>query len=77
MVRKKSFNVTWDRNTLDEFKEILTFLEEQSTEAPKIVKKAVLERIALIKVNPNICEIDKLKEPSSSEFRAFVVYSKI
>lgn len=75
MVKKKSFNVIWDRKTLDEFKEILTFLEEQNVQAPKIVKKAVMDRISILKRNPNICEPDKLKEPNSAAFRAFIVFN--
>jgi len=75
MVKKKSFKVVWDRKTLDEFKEILTFLEEQNLQAPKIVKKAVMDRISILQTNPNICEIDKLKEPKSAAFRAFVVFN--
>lgn len=73
MVEKKVYKIVWDKSTLDDFKDILSYLQEQSTEAPKIVKKAVLERIALIKKNPKIYELDKLKEPSDSDFRAFVV----
>jgi plasmid stabilization system protein ParE len=75
MVKKKNFKVIWDRKTLDEFKEILTFLDEQSVQASKIVKKAVLERISTIKSNPNIFAVDKLKNPPNSEFRAFMVFS--
>jgi plasmid stabilization system protein ParE len=75
MVKKKSFKVVWNRKTLDEFKKILTFLEEQNPQAPRIVKKAIMVRISIIKRNPQICEIDNLKDQKSTEFRAFVVFS--
>ncbi|HMT28855.1 MAG TPA: type II toxin-antitoxin system RelE/ParE family toxin [Bacteroidia bacterium] len=71
----KSFKVVWDIVALNQFKEILTFLEKQSVQAPKIVKKSIIERINLIKRNPIIYEQDKLKQPENKEFRAFVVFS--
>ncbi len=75
MVKKFEFKIIWNRNALDNFKEILGFLADQSNEAPKIVKKAVLSRLRVIKTNALICETDKLKNPQEKEFRAFVVYS--
>ena len=74
-MKKKIYKVVWDRNTLDEFIDILTFLEKQSRATPKIVKIAVLEKIAAIKKNPSICEVDKLKYPTDVAFRAFIVFS--
>ncbi len=75
MVKSLPFKVVWDRNALDHFKEILTYLEGQSTRAPKIVKNAIVERLEVIKTNPLACEPDKLKDPSNKNFRAFVVLS--
>jgi plasmid stabilization system protein ParE len=72
---KQKLKLVWDRKALDQFREILLFLEKQSSQAPKIVKSAVITRLELIKTNPNLCESDKLKDPSNKEFRAFVVYS--
>ena len=72
---KPSLRIFWDRKALDNFKDILTFLEKQSNQAPKIVKSAIIARLDLIKTNPLICELDKLKDPSNNEFRAFVVFS--
>lgn len=51
MVNKKSFTIIWDRNALDDFKEILSFLSKQSTQAPKIVKEGMLSRLEIIKSN--------------------------
>lgn len=75
MVKHSSFKVSWDRNALDHFKEILAHLAKQSNEAPKIVKTAVISRLDIIKTNPLICESDKLKSPLNKDFRAFVVFS--
>ncbi|HXD91705.1 MAG TPA: type II toxin-antitoxin system RelE/ParE family toxin [Bacteroidia bacterium] len=75
MVSKKPFKVIWDKNALDDFKDILSFLAKQSTQAPKIVKEGVLLRLNNIKTNAFIYEIDKLKDEPSKEFRAFVIYS--
>lgn len=72
---KPSLRIFWDRKALDNFKDILTFLEKQSNQAPKIVKSAIIARLDLVKTNPLICELDKLKDPSNNEFRAFVVFS--
>jgi len=75
MVKPFSFQIVWDRKALNHFKDILTFLEEQSKQAPKIVKNAVIARLDLIKTNPLICELDKLKDPPDKDFRAFIVFS--
>ncbi len=75
MVRNKVFKIVWDRNALDNFKEILTYLSTQSEQAPKIVKEEILYRLNLLKKTPLIFETDKLKENPGKEFRAFVIYS--
>jgi plasmid stabilization system protein ParE len=75
MVKSASFKIIWDRKALDNLKEILTYLEKQSIQAPKIVKREITERLELIKTNPLITESDKLKDIPSNDFRAFVIYS--
>lgn len=70
-----SFKISWDRKALDNLKEILTHLAKQSEQAPRIVKSAILSRLDVIKTNPLICELDKLKDAHQKDFRAFVVYS--
>lgn len=75
MVKPNSFKIIWDRKALDHFKDILTYLEKQSNQAPKIVKDAIISRLDFIKSNPLICELDKLKDAPNKDFRAFVVFS--
>lgn len=75
MVKQKLFAIIWDRNALENFKEILSFLSKQSSQAPKIVKDGILSRLEIIKTNALICETDKLKDKPSAEFRAFVIYN--
>lgn len=75
MVKPASFSIVWDRNALDSFKEILEYLSKQSAQAPKIVKGAIITRLEVIKNNPFITEVDKLKSPPDADFRAFVVFS--
>ena len=75
MVKPASFKIVWDRKALDHFKDILSYLDKQSKQAPIIVKNAVIARLNLIKSNPLICELDKLKDSPNKEFKAFVVYS--
>ena len=67
--------VVWDKVALEQFKDILIYLEKQSDQAPRIVKKAVLDRIKIIKSNPLSYEMDKLKTPFNKSFRAFIVYN--
>ena len=55
MVKKKPFKIIWDKNALDNFKEILAFLSKQSTLAPKIVKEKILSRLDIISTNALIC----------------------
>jgi plasmid stabilization system protein ParE len=75
MVKSLTFKLVWDRKALDHFKEIVTYLEKQSEQAPKIVKTTILERLELIKTNPLTCELDKLKDSPNKDFRAFVLFS--
>jgi plasmid stabilization system protein ParE len=75
MVKASSLKVVWDVEALNQFKEILTYLQEQSKQAPKIVKKAIIDRINQIQDNPLTCESDKLRSPTDSNFRAFIVFS--
>lgn len=75
MVKPNVLKVVWDVEALNQFKEVLTYLEGQSEQAPKIVKQAILDRIKVLVKNPFSCELDKLREPSSEEFRAFVAFS--
>lgn len=75
MVKSSSLKISWDRIALDNLKEILAYLAKQDDQAPKIVKSAIVSRLDIIKTNPLICETDKLKDATSKDFRAFVVYS--
>ena len=75
MVKSSSFKIIWDRKALDNFKEILTYLEKQSNQAPRIVKEAITSRLEIIKINPLIAESDKLKDHPNKDFRAFVIFS--
>ncbi len=75
MVKSPSLKIIWDRNALDNFKEILDYLGKQSVQAPKIVKTGIVARIEAIKINPLITELDKLKDSPNKDFRAFVIYS--
>ncbi len=34
-----------------------------------------MSRLEIIKINPLIAELDKLKDPPNKDFRAFVIYS--
>lgn len=75
MVKSHSFKIIWDRKALDHFKDILIYLEKQSDQAPRIVKGAIITRLDLIRSNPLICELDKLKDAPNKDYRAFVVFS--
>lgn len=72
---KHYLKIVWDKKALDQFIDILSFLEIQSNQAANIVKNAIIDRLDLVKTNPLINEIDKLKDPPKKEFRAFVVFS--
>lgn len=72
---KPSFKIIWDRKALEHFKDVLTYLEKQSPQAPKIVKDAIVAKLKIIKTNPLINEVDKLKDLPNINFRAFVIFS--
>ena len=75
MVKNSSLKISWDRKALDKLKEILAYLAKQNTQVPKIVRSAIVSRLDIIKTNPHVCELDKLKDPANKDFRAFVVFS--
>ena len=47
MVKKQPFILNWDRKALDNLKSILSYLEQQSAQAPEIVKSAILSALNL------------------------------
>lgn len=75
MVKRLYFRIVWDLEVVSDFKEILTWLQNQNSQAPKLVKKAVFERINLLKTNPFLFEQDRLKRPPDETFRAFSIYN--
>lgn len=75
MIQERSYTIIWDRIAFADFKNILNFLSKQSSQAPKIVRKGVLSRLRDIEKNPHIFEIDKLRENSNTDYRAFVIYN--
>jgi plasmid stabilization system protein ParE len=75
MVKAGTAKIVWDTNALGQLKEILEYLKKQSDQAPKIVKRAIIQRIEQIGRNPLIFELDKLKDEPNEEFRAFVTFS--
>ena len=75
MVKSVGYKIVWDRQALDNLKEILGYLEKQSNQAPKIIKTSILQKLDHIKTNPLTFEFDKLKEKPNKDFRAFFVFS--
>jgi mRNA-degrading endonuclease RelE of RelBE toxin-antitoxin system len=75
MTTPGSHRVVWDVSAFKHFKDILSYLSNRSEQAPHIIKSAIFERLEIIKTNPLICEIDKLKYPQDNNFRAFIVFS--
>ena len=75
MVKSVGYKIVWDRQALDNLKEILGYLEKQSNQAPKIIKTSILQKLDHIKTNQLTIEFDKLKEKPNKDFRAFFVYS--
>jgi len=75
VVKSVGYKIVWDRQALDNLKEILVYLEKQSKQAPKIIKASIVEKLEHIKTNPLTFEFDKLKEKPNNDFRAFFVFS--
>ena len=69
------YTVIWERKALEEFKTILTYLHNQSLNASRIVKLKMLDRVELLKSNPRLAIVDKLKSDPNANFHAFVVFS--
>jgi hypothetical protein len=45
VVKSVGYKIVWDRQALDNLKEILGYLEKQSNQAPKIIKTSILEKL--------------------------------
>jgi plasmid stabilization system protein ParE len=75
MVNKTIYTVVWDSLALNQLKEILQYLQSQSKHASLLVKKAILDKIDHLTLNPFLFEQDKLKFPPDNSFRAFTVFS--
>lgn len=75
MVKPVAYKIVWDRQALDNLKEILGFVGIQSKQAPKIIKASMLEKLEHIKTNPFTFEVDKLKEKPNKDFRAFFIFN--
>lgn len=73
MVAASEFKLIWDKSALNQLEDILAYLSTQSKDAPKIVKSAIVDKLEIIRKSPLIAEPDKLKDPLTSSFRAFVV----
>jgi plasmid stabilization system protein ParE len=69
------FQIVWDRDALNHFSDILTYLKSKSEDAPDIVRDAILDRVNQIGSNPLLFEVDRLKTPRDDDYRAFVVFS--
>jgi hypothetical protein len=55
VVKSKPFKLIWDKQAIDNFKEILTYLSKKSNQAPGIVKEGVLTELESIKTNALMC----------------------
>lgn len=51
MVKLSTLTLVWDIEALNQFKEALEYLEEQSKQAPRIVKKATTQAENLSDIN--------------------------
>jgi plasmid stabilization system protein ParE len=67
VVKSVGYKIVWDRQALDNLKEILGYLEKQSKQAPKIIKTSILEKLEHIKTNPLTFEVDKLTTYNSMQ----------
>jgi plasmid stabilization system protein ParE len=75
MVDKSIYKIDWDNEAISQLKEILIYLDKKSINAARIVKYAILEQLELLKTNPGLAQVDRLKSKSNLNFHAFVVYS--
>lgn len=74
-MRKRSYRLTWSNIALDQFIEILEFIEVDSPVGAEIVREAILQRVDQLKHYPFMYEPDALCDPNDGSFRAFTVYS--
>lgn len=69
------YKIIWDRGALEEFRSILFYLQNQSSNASRIVKLTLFDRLELLKINPSLAEVDRLKNEPNLNFHAFVFFS--
>ena len=71
MVKSVSYKIIWDRQALDNLKEILDYLQKQSKQAPKIIKTSILENLEHIKTNQ--LTFDKKSQIKTSKHFLYLV----
>ncbi|MEI7979848.1 MAG: type II toxin-antitoxin system RelE/ParE family toxin [Bacteroidota bacterium] len=75
MVDKKVRIILWDDEAKLYFRQAIQYIKQESPQGADIVKKAIMENIAVLKVNAGIYEIDRFKIDNDGSYRSLTVFS--
>ncbi len=75
MVKPGAYKIIWEKNALDELKEILAYISKESPYGAKMVKESIVAKMKTTKTHPFIYAADSLNERKDPNYRAFSVYS--
>jgi plasmid stabilization system protein ParE len=74
VVKRKAYTILWDDIALRELDRELHYLQKRSVDAPRIIADGILDKVKTIKIDPYICEADRLKLVNDGTYRAFIVF---
>jgi plasmid stabilization system protein ParE len=75
MVNKKTRIIQWDEEAKLYFRQAIQYIKQESPQGAEIVKKAILNHIAVLKENAGIYEIDRFKIENDGSYRSVTVFS--
>ena len=75
MVDKKVRIILWDDEAKLYFRQAIQYIKQESPQGADIVKKAIMENTAVLKVNAGIYEIDRFKIDNDGSYRSLTVFS--
>ena len=74
MIKKKR-SIQWDDEAKLYFKQTIQYIRQESPQGAVIVKRAILEHVAVLKNDAGIYEADRFKIDNDGSYRAVTVYS--
>jgi plasmid stabilization system protein ParE len=72
---EKSRKLIWDQQALIRLEKSLEWISETSIQQAELVEQAILEKIEIVRINPERYSPDKYKRNNPGNYRAFETHS--